>query len=60
MAWKDMPDRSIAWLQRWGDPYTLTVMDFDGRIAIDLGVYGAPETFLVDAEGAIRFKHAGR
>ena len=59
MAWKDMPDRSIAWLQRWGDPYTLTVMDFDGKVAIDLGVYGAPETFLIDPAGTIRFKHAG-
>lgn len=59
MAWKDMPDRSVAWLRKWGDPYTLTVMDFQGQIAIDLGVYGAPETFLIDQQGLVRFKHAG-
>jgi cytochrome c biogenesis protein CcmG, thiol:disulfide interchange protein DsbE len=59
MAWKDMPDRSAAWLRQFGNPYTLSIMDFDGRVAIDLGVYGAPETFVFDAQGILRFKHAG-
>lgn len=59
LAWKDMPDNSKAWLKRFGDPYLLSVMDFNGKVAIDYGVYGAPETFLIDKQGVIRFKQVG-
>ena len=58
--WKDKPDAAMAWLARQGgDPYTMSVMDLDGRAAIDLGVYGAPETFIIDKAGVIRYKHTG-
>ena len=59
LAWKDMPDNSKAWLSKLGDPYTPTISDFDGKVAIDYGVYGAPESFLIDKQGVIRFKHVG-
>ncbi|MFT3802770.1 MAG: DsbE family thiol:disulfide interchange protein [Burkholderiaceae bacterium] len=59
LAWKDMLDNSTAWLARLGDPYELTVSDFTGKVAIDYGVYGAPETFLIDRQGVIRYKHVG-
>jgi cytochrome c biogenesis protein CcmG, thiol:disulfide interchange protein DsbE len=59
VAWKDMPDNSKAWLSKLGDPYSVTVSDFSGKVAIDYGVYGAPETFLIDKQGVIRFKHVG-
>lgn len=51
--------RAGAWLARHGDPYALSVLDMDGRVGIDYGVYGVPETFLIDAEGVIRYKHVG-
>lgn len=58
--WKDKPIAAIKWLaQQGGDPYTLSVTDLDGRVAIDYGVYGAPETFVIDKEGVIRYKHIG-
>ena len=59
LAWKDMPENSKAWLAKLGDPYAPTVMDFSGKVAIDYGVYGAPESFLIDKQGVIRFKHVG-
>ncbi len=59
MAWKDDPAASKAWLERLGDPYKINVMDRDGRAAIDWGVYGAPETFVIDKTGVIRDKHIG-
>jgi len=59
LAWKDRPDASQAWLKRFGDPYSVVVSDVDGRAGIDWGVYGAPETFVVDKQGTIRFKHVG-
>ena len=59
MAWKDDPIASRAWLGRLGDPYKINVMDRDGRAAIDWGVYGAPETFVIDKAGVIRDKHIG-
>lgn len=59
LAWKDAPDNAKAWLARFGDPFTVTVLDFQGKVAIDYGVYGAPETFLIDKQGVIRFKHVG-
>jgi cytochrome c biogenesis protein CcmG/thiol:disulfide interchange protein DsbE len=54
----ELPDAQ-AWLGRFGDPYDLTIQDYSGRYAIDLGVYAAPESFLVDAEGKIIFKQIG-
>ncbi|MFP5406987.1 MAG: DsbE family thiol:disulfide interchange protein [Gammaproteobacteria bacterium] len=59
LAWKDKPEASTGWLQRLGDPYSVVVTDLDGRAGIDWGVYGAPETFLIDKTGTIRFKHVG-
>ena len=59
MAWKDRPQDSKDWLARLGNPYELTVMDRDGKAAIDWGVYGAPETFVIDKEGIVRDKFIG-
>ncbi|MDR3054943.1 MAG: DsbE family thiol:disulfide interchange protein [Zoogloeaceae bacterium] len=51
--------RAQQWLAERGDPYTLSVLDLDGRVGIDYGVYGVPETFLIDKAGVIRFKQIG-
>ena len=56
---KDKREDALAWLRELGDPYVLSVSDLDGRVGIDYGVYGAPETFLIDKNGVIRFKHIG-
>ncbi len=52
-------ERARRWLADHGDPYALSVLDIDGRVGIDFGVYGVPETFLIDREGRIRYKHIG-
>ena len=52
-------ERANAWLKRHGDPYALSVLDLDGRVGIDYGVYGVPETYVIDKAGVIRFKHIG-
>jgi cytochrome c biogenesis protein CcmG/thiol:disulfide interchange protein DsbE len=52
-------ERSNRWLQRHGDPYINSVMDLDGKIGIEYGVYGVPETYLIDKEGVIRYKRVG-
>ncbi|AWI79208.1 MAG: DsbE family thiol:disulfide interchange protein [Betaproteobacteria bacterium HGW-Betaproteobacteria-13] len=52
-------ERARGWLSRHGNPYQLSVMDIDGRVGIDFGVYGVPETFLIDQQGRIRFKQIG-
>ncbi len=57
--WKDAPGAGAAWLKRHGNPYTRIGDDPDSRMAIDLGVTGAPETFVVDQQGRIRYKHVG-
>lgn len=57
--WKDDPTDARAWLARFGNPYDVIVVDNDSRVAIDFGVYGAPETFLVDGAGVIRLKRIG-
>lgn len=57
--WKDEREDALRWLQQFGDPYHLIVVDREGGTAIDWGVYGAPETFLVDAEGIVRWKYVG-
>ncbi len=59
LNYKDKPTDAISWLNELGDPYVLSVSDLDGRVGIDYGVYGAPETFLIDGEGTIRFKQIG-
>jgi len=59
LNWKDKREDALAWLGELGDPYVLSVSDLDGRIAIDYGVYGAPETYLIDQTGTIRFKQIG-
>ena len=56
---KDKAEDAIAWLKRNGDPYASIGVDLDGRTSIDWGVYGVPETFLLDRQGRIRFKHVG-
>ena len=50
---------AVAWLQKFGNPYELSAWDIDGRVGIDYGVYGAPETFLIDKQGVIRHKQIG-
>ena len=57
--WKDEPATAKKWLVKHGNPYRLSVSDLAGRAAIDLGVYGAPETFVIDKSGTIRYKHTG-
>lgn len=52
-------ERASAWLARHGNPYALSVLDIDGRVGIDYGVYGVPETYVIDRAGIIRLKHIG-
>jgi cytochrome c biogenesis protein CcmG/thiol:disulfide interchange protein DsbE len=59
IAYKDKPEDTKAWLDRYGDPYTRIAVDRDGRTAIDWGVYGVPESYLVDNSGRILYKHVG-
>lgn len=57
--WRDSSTEGAAWLRHYGDPYDRVGTDADSRVVMDLGVTGAPETFVVDAKGVIRFKHIG-
>jgi cytochrome c biogenesis protein CcmG/thiol:disulfide interchange protein DsbE len=58
--WREKDPRDgMRWLEKYGDPYTRVGLDPDSRIAVDFGVTGAPETFVVDANGVIRYKHIG-
>jgi len=59
LNYKDKPNDAQAWLDELGDPYTRTGADIDGRVGIDWGVYGVPETFVVDKQGHIAYKHIG-
>jgi cytochrome c biogenesis protein CcmG/thiol:disulfide interchange protein DsbE len=59
LNYKDKPEDAIGWLKQLGDAYDVSVTDRDGRVAIDWGVYGVPETFVVDKAGVIRYKHIG-
>jgi len=59
LNYKDERTDAIAWLERHGNPYELTVFDQAGRLGLDLGVYGVPETFLLDRNGIIRYKQVG-
>ncbi len=57
--YKDEDGAARRWLQELGDPYLLNIADREGSLGLDLGVYGAPETYLVDAGGIIRYRHVG-
>ena len=57
--YKDNSDKAIAWLNKVGDPYSNIILDKKGKIAIDWGVYGIPETFIVNSNGIIKYRHVG-
>ncbi|AWU94891.1 DsbE family thiol:disulfide interchange protein [Azospirillum ramasamyi] len=57
--YKDKPEDALTWLARYGNPYAAIGADPDGRVSIDWGVYGVPESYLIDRQGRIRFKHVG-
>lgn len=57
--YKDEDVAALQWLQQLGDPYRLNIVDAEGTLGLDLGVYGAPETYVVDALGIIRYRHVG-
>jgi cytochrome c biogenesis protein CcmG/thiol:disulfide interchange protein DsbE len=59
LNYKDKSPEAKAWLKQFGDPYVLSVTDLDGRVGIDFGVYGVPETFVIDRAGVIRYKQIG-
>jgi cytochrome c biogenesis protein CcmG/thiol:disulfide interchange protein DsbE len=59
LNYKDKRDDALGWLQQFGNPYGLSVFDSDGRVGIDFGVYGVPETFVIDKAGVIRYKQIG-
>ncbi|MDW6001441.1 DsbE family thiol:disulfide interchange protein [Vibrio mangrovi] len=59
LNYKDQREKAIQWLQDLGNPYLVSLFDGDGMLGLDLGVYGAPETFLIDAQGVIRYRHVG-
>jgi len=59
LNYKDAPADANTWLARLGNPYQIIASDLDGRVGIDWGVYGVPETFVIDAKGVIRYKQIG-
>ncbi|WP_413284858.1 DsbE family thiol:disulfide interchange protein [Vibrio sp. MA40-2] len=59
LNYKDERDKAITWLNDLGNPYLISLFDGDGMLGLDLGVYGAPETFLIDANGTVRYRHVG-
>jgi cytochrome c biogenesis protein CcmG/thiol:disulfide interchange protein DsbE len=59
LNYKDSRKDALPWLRRNGDPYAFSVFDANGRIGIDYGVYGVPETYVIDRRGVIRYKHIG-
>jgi len=59
LNYKDSRSDALAWLKELGNPYDVSLSDLDGRVGIDFGVYGVPETFVIDKGGIIRFKHIG-
>ncbi len=59
LNYKDQREAAGLWLRQFGNPYAESVFDADGRIGIDYGVYGVPETFVIDRQGTIRYKHIG-
>ena len=59
LNYKDQPQDAAAWLEQLGDPYTRTGADINGRVGIEFGVYGVPETFVIGRDGRIAYKHIG-
>jgi cytochrome c biogenesis protein CcmG/thiol:disulfide interchange protein DsbE len=59
LNYKDRREDGLAWLKGMGDPYQISIFDFDGRVGIDYGVYGVPETYVIDKAGVIRYKKIG-
>ncbi|MDO9285704.1 MAG: DsbE family thiol:disulfide interchange protein [Aquabacterium sp.] len=59
LNYKDTRDEALGWLARFGNPYTASLSDTKGLVGIDFGVYGVPETFIIDKQGVVRFKHIG-
>jgi cytochrome c biogenesis protein CcmG/thiol:disulfide interchange protein DsbE len=59
LDYKDKRDDGLQWLTRHGNPYVLSAFDVDGKVGIDYGVYGVPETFVIDKQGVIRYKQIG-
>ncbi len=59
LNYKDKRDLALQWLDQFGDPYTLSIVDSDGRVGIDYGVYGVPETYVIDKNGVIQYKQIG-
>lgn len=59
LNYKDQRADALRWLEMFGNPYVASVSDMDGRVGIDWGVYGVPETFVIDRNGVIRYKHIG-
>jgi cytochrome c biogenesis protein CcmG/thiol:disulfide interchange protein DsbE len=59
LNYKDKREDGLEWLKGMGDPYKLSIYDFDGRVGIDYGVYGVPETYVIDKAGVIRYKRIG-
>jgi cytochrome c biogenesis protein CcmG/thiol:disulfide interchange protein DsbE len=59
LNYKDKRDAALAWLDSLGDPYRLNIYDPEGKLGFDLGVYGAPETYVIDRNGIVRYRHVG-
>jgi len=59
LNYKDVPTQARRWLEEHGNPYALSIVDYEGKVGIDYGVYGVPETFIIDREGMIRHKVIG-
>ena len=59
LNYKDESVKAVTWLEDLGDPYALTLADTEGMLGLDMGVYGAPETYVVDAQGVVRYRHVG-
>jgi cytochrome c biogenesis protein CcmG/thiol:disulfide interchange protein DsbE len=59
LNWKDEDGAALDWLKQLGNPYSVVVADRDGRTAINFGVYGAPETFFIDGDGRVQYRHVG-
>ena len=59
LNYKDPREDALKWLKQFGDPYTLSIVDAEGRVGIDYGVYGVPETYVIDKAGVIRYKQIG-
>jgi cytochrome c biogenesis protein CcmG/thiol:disulfide interchange protein DsbE len=59
LNYKDKRDDGVQWLQKFGNPYVMSAHDFEGKVGIDYGVYGVPETFVIDKQGLIRHKQIG-